>query len=146
VATSTTRSAPPAADPISQFFAGLAQPGHLATLESERATLRFDVRDGSNTQRWHITIHDGDVAVTRQNVPADAVVAIDRSHLQAIVGGRLNATAALLRGLLTCDGNVAVLMMFQRCVPGPPGSTGRVAPISSKTVTAQHDPSKRRPA
>jgi putative sterol carrier protein len=146
VSPTQTRSAPADAGPISQFFDNLAQPGHLATLESERATLRFDVRDGSSVQRWYVTVHDGDVGVTRQNAPADALVTIDRPNLEAIVEGRLNATAALLRGLLTCDGSVAVLMMFQRCLPGPPGSTGRVAPNSSQTVTAQHDPSKRRPA
>jgi putative sterol carrier protein len=146
VSPTQTRSAPTDAGPISQFFDNLAQPGHLATLESERATLRFDVRDGSSVQRWYVTVHDGDVGVTRQNASADAVVAIDRPNLEAIVEGRRNATAALLRGLLTCDGSVAALMMFQRCLPGPPGSTGRVAPISSQTVTAQHDPSKRRPA
>jgi hypothetical protein len=51
------------------------------------------------------------------------------------VTGRLNAQAALLRGLLTCEGSIAAVIMFQRCLPGPPGSTGRVAPISSRTVT-----------
>jgi len=146
VAATQTKSAPVKADPISQFFDGLAQPGHLATLESESATLRFDVRDSSGIARWYITINDGDVAVTHQSGAADAVVTIDRPYAEAIVTGRLNATAALLRGLVDCDGSVAVLMMLQRCLPGPPGSTGRVAPISSKTVTAQHDPSQRRPA
>ena len=61
-----------------------------------------------------------------------------RPQLEAIVTGRLNAMAAMLRGLLTAEGSMAALIMFQRCLPGPPGSTGRVAPISSKTVTAQH--------
>jgi putative sterol carrier protein len=146
VSPTQTQSARADAGPISQFFDNLSQPGHLATLESEKATLRFDVRDGSGVQRWYVTVQDGDVGVTRQNAPADAVATIERPHLEAIVEGRLNATAALLRGLLTCEGSVAALMMFQRCLPGPPGSTGRVAPISSKTVTAQHDPSQRRPA
>ena len=54
--------------------------------------------------------------------------------------GRLNAQAAMLRGLLTCEGSMAALMMFQRCLPGPPGSTGKVAPISSQTVMAQRRP------
>jgi hypothetical protein len=63
-------------------------------------------------------------------------VHIERPHLEAIVSGRLNAQAALLRGLLTCEGSMAALIMFQRCLPGPPGSTGRVAPISSQAVTA----------
>ncbi len=140
-----TRSRPTAADPISQFFDCLAQPGHLATFESESATIRFDVRDDATTQRWHVTVHDGDVTVTRRGGPADAVVTADRPHLEALVTGQLNATAGVLRGLLSCEGSMAALMMFQRCLPGPPGSTGQVAPISSQAVMAQHNQKGRKP-
>jgi len=122
---------------VSKFFAGLAQPGHLATFEGESATLRFDVIDGDRVDRWYVSVADGDVTVTRRNSPADVVVRIQRPDVEAILAGRLNAQAALLRGLMTFDGDVAALMMFQRCLPGPPGSTGRVAPISSKTVMAE---------
>jgi len=138
----TARARPKTAadDPISDFFAGLAEPGHLATLAGECATLRFDVRSGAGQaaiEHWHVRVLDGDVTVTRRNSPADAIVRVLRPTFEAIVTGRLNAQAALLRGLLTCSGSVQALMMFQRCLPGPPGSTGRVAPISAKTVMAQ---------
>jgi len=128
------------ADPISQFFADLAAPGHLATFEGHSATLRFDVRDGGQVLHWYVAVSDGDVAVTRQTKAADAVIQIGRAPCEAIVTGRMNAMAALLRGLLTCEGSMAALVMFQRCLPGPPGSTGRVAPISSQTVMAQRRP------
>ena len=124
-------------DPVTQFFAALAEPGHLATFEGESATLRFDVLNGKDIERWHLTVNNGDVSVTRQNRSADAVVRIQRPRFEAIVTGRLNAQAALLRGLLTCEGSVSALMMFQRCLPGPPGSTGWTAPISADTVMAQ---------
>ena len=75
--------------------------------------------------------------MTHGSEPADATVRIDRRDLAEMVTGRLNAQAAYLRGLFTVAGSVGALMMFQRCLPGPPGSTGRVAPISSKTVMAQ---------
>jgi hypothetical protein len=146
VATTTARSASPAADPINQFFAGLTEPGHLATFESESATLRFDIKDGASVQRWHVTVHDGDVAVARRADPADAIVTAERPQVEAIVTGRVNATAAVLRGLLKIEGSMSALMMFQRCLPGPPGSKGRVAPISSQTVMAQHDQTPRRSA
>jgi hypothetical protein len=131
-----------AADPVTQFFAALDQPGHLATFEGDSAAIRFDVLGvkvlgGKNVERWHVSITRGDVAVTKSGDPADATVRIDRPHLEAMVTGRLNAQAAFLRGLFACEGSVGALMMFQRCLPGPPGSTGRVAPISSKTVMAQ---------
>lgn len=125
------------ADPISDFFAGLTEPGHIATFEREAATLRFDVDD---VEHWHVTIHDGDVRVTQQLLPADATVQVSRPNFEAIVTGRLNAQAALLRGLMTCEGSVAALMTFQRALPGPPGSTGTVEPLSSQAVMAQRRP------
>jgi SCP-2 sterol transfer family len=129
-----------AADPISQFFGSLAGQGRIATFYGESGSLRFDVLDGSNVERWFLTVTDGEVAVRRQNGRVDATVRVTRPHLEAIVTGRLNAQAALLRGLLSCEGSVSALMMFQRCLPGPPGSTGRVAPITSQTVMAQRRP------
>jgi hypothetical protein len=137
------------ADPIGEFFAGLTEPGHIATFEREAATLRFDVADvpdpahfvdAADVEHWHVTINDGDVAVTRQLLPADAIVHVARQSFEAIVTGRLNAQAALLRGLLTCEGSISALMTFQRCLPGPPGSTGTVEPLSSQAVMAQRRP------
>jgi alkyl sulfatase BDS1-like metallo-beta-lactamase superfamily hydrolase len=127
-------------DTISRFFSGLAETGHLATFDRQSATLRFDILDGDKLERWHVTVRDGDVAVTRQasraGARADATVRIGRPHLAAMVAGRLNAMAAFLRGLMTLEGSAAAAMTFQRCLPGPPGSTGRVAPIDGKAVMA----------
>lgn len=133
------------ADPISDFFSGLTQPGHIATFEREAATVRFDVADGPNPEsgpieHWHVTINDGDVSVTRQVLPADAIVHAARPDVERIVTGRLNAQAALLRGLLTTEGSMAALMMFQRALPGPPGSSGTVEPLTSQAVMAQRRP------
>lgn len=129
-----------ASDPISEFFASLAAPGYIATFAGESATLRFDVTGGSKMQHWYLTISNGNVAVTRDNDPADAIVRIERPYLEEIVTGRLNAQAAMLRQVLAVEGSMSALMMFQRCLPGPRGSTGRVAPISSQTVMAQRRP------
>jgi hypothetical protein len=127
------------------FFAGLAETGHIATFEREFATIRFDILDADEhgqsqsdkSERWYVTIDDGSVSVTRQDRPAEAVARVSRADFEAIAGGRLNAQAAVLRGLLTVEGKMAALVMFQRCLPGPPGSTGRVAPISAAAVMAQ---------
>lgn len=143
--TARSRSAATPEDAIHQFFADLTQPGHLATFESESATLRFEVPNGGRPERWYVAIDDGDVSVARNGGPTDATVTTDRPVLEAMVSGRLNAQAAMLRGLVTCRGSMAALMTFQRCLPGPPGSTGRVAAISSQAVMAQHDMKSRRP-
>jgi hypothetical protein len=124
------------ADPVTQFFAALDEPGHLATLDGDSAVIRFDVLDGKKVERWRVSIARGEVAVTHSADPADATVRIDRCHFEAMVTGHLNAQAAFLRGLFACEGSVGALMSFQRCLPGPPGSTGRAAPISSEAVMA----------
>ena len=127
-------------DPISTFFAQLGKAGHVPTFERNSATLRFDVEDdgaGTIGERWYVTVRAGDVAISHRNASADAVIRTRRPHLQAIVTGQVNATAAFLRGILTCAGGMAAFIMFQRCLPGPPGSTGRVAPISSAAVMAE---------
>jgi hypothetical protein len=125
-----------AADPVTQFFAALDEPGRLAVLEGDSTVIRFDVLNGRKAERWHVSIVKGEVTVTHNDHPADATVRIDRRHFEAIVTGHLNAQAAFLRGLFACEGSVGALMTFQRCLPGPPGSTGRVPPISSKAVMA----------
>jgi hypothetical protein len=134
----TERVAPAQADgdPVSQFFTGLAEAGYLAIFDRESATLRFDLVDGETVERWYVAVHDGSVMVTRQRRPAEAIVRMDRAHFAAIVAGRLNAQAALLRGLLTCEGSMAAVMTFQRCLPGPPDSTGRVDSICGQTAAA----------
>jgi hypothetical protein len=128
-------------DPVSTFFTELAAAGHVPAFERNSATLRFDVRSGDGatetTERWYVAVTNGDVTVSHRNGSADAIVRIQRGCLESIVTGRLNAQAAYLRGLLTCEGSMAALMMFQRYLPGPPGSTGRVAPISSAQVMAE---------
>jgi SCP-2 sterol transfer family len=129
-----------ASGPVGQFFNELAEAAYVDTFARQAATLRFDALHGDKVDSWHIHVHDGEVDVSRQNDPADAVVRLSKADLEQIVTGRMNAQAATLRGLLSCQGDLAALMMFQRCLPGPPGSTGRVEPISGQTVMAQRRP------
>jgi predicted lipid carrier protein YhbT len=135
-----TASGVQASDPVGEFFTVLAEAGHLETFEGQSATLRFDVAEGADVERWHLTVSNGNVRVTREGGAADAIMRADRPHFEAIVTGRLNAQAAMLRGRLVCEGSMAACIMFQRCLPGPPGSTGRVAPITGATVMSQRRP------
>lgn len=137
MATQRADSETAAADPLGLFFAGLAETGHVATFGGQSATVRLDVVNRDEVERWHLTVSNGDVDVTRGDRPADAIIRADRPQAEAMVTGRLNAQAAILRGALACEGRLAAVIMFQRCLPGPPGSTGRVAPISGETVMAR---------
>jgi putative sterol carrier protein len=124
-------------DPIGQFFTELERQGSVPSFEGQTATLRFEVPSDDRTDRWHVVVDRGNVAVSRQKAPADAVATIMRADLEAIVEGRMNAQAAVLRGAVACTGSFAALIMFQRCLPGPPDASGRVAPITSATVTKE---------
>jgi putative sterol carrier protein len=128
-----------AEDLIANFFCQLAEEGQIPTFAGESATLRFDVGNGE-VERWYVTVEKGKATVVRQHKSADAVVRMKRPDVEAMVTGRLNAQTALLRGAVAVEGSLAALMMFQRCLPGPPGSTGRVAPISSETVMSWRRP------
>ncbi len=131
----------PATTRAGDFFHRLAAAGHVATFEGQPpVTLRFDLTDGTVTDRWYVTVSNGDVEVTRRDRPADAVARTERRNFEAMAAGRMNAQAAMLRGLLACEGSMAALVMFQRCLPGPPGSAGRAAPIPGATVTAERRP------
>jgi SCP-2 sterol transfer family len=130
-------------DPVTAFFEELGAAGHIPTFERNSATLRFDVTgdggksDDAIAERWYVSVTNGDVTISHRDNQADAVIRIQRRYLAALVTGGLNAQAAYLRGLFTCEGSMAAVIMFQRCLPGPRGSKGRVAPISSATITAE---------
>jgi putative sterol carrier protein len=128
-------------DLIAEFFCGLAEQSKVPTFAGQSATLRFDIGDDDgNVERWHVAVDKGKATVSRQHKAADAVVRVNRREVEALVTGRMNAQAALLRGALECEGSLAALMMFQRCLPGPPGATGRVEPIDSATVMSWRRP------
>src|SRR5262249_2162153 len=95
------------ADPASPVFAELTVAVPLATVEGDSSRVRRGGRKGGTVRDGDAAARNGDVAVTRQNKAADAVINVDRAPFEAIVTGRMNAQAALLRGVLTCEGSMA---------------------------------------
>jgi putative sterol carrier protein len=85
-----------------------------------RATgsFRFEIT-GEQPERWFVEVKKGDVTVSRRNVQADCMMRADRAVFEAIMSGEANAFAAALRGAAVIDGNVSLLAMFQRLLPGP---------------------------
>ena len=106
-------------DATAQFFDALVERGHEPLLEKTTGTVRFDLKDGSKTDRWLVTVVKGDFTVSRQNLRADCVVTADKSLFDGIVSGKTNAMAALLRGAMGVEGDVQLLVLFQRLLPGP---------------------------
>jgi putative sterol carrier protein len=116
-------------DPTRSFFERLAERGHERMgergherlLESASGTLRFDLTDGGE-EHWFVTLDKGDVTVSHGRAAADVEVRASRSLFDDVVSGKVNATAAVLRGELVADGDPGLLFVFQRLFPAPPRS------------------------
>jgi hypothetical protein len=107
------------ADATAEFFEQLGRRGHEPMLENASGTVRFDLKDGQKTDRWLVSISKGDLAVSRRNLRADAVVSADKALFDGVAGGKTNVLAALLRGAMAVEGDIQLLVLFQRLFPGP---------------------------
>lgn len=120
------------ADPTSEFFDALGRRGHEPLLEKATGTVRFDLRNGKQVDRWLVTVKKGDVAVSRRNAQADSVVTADRALFDGIASGRTNVLAAMLRGEMGVAGDIRLLVAFQRLLPGPPRARKRRTSASAR--------------
>jgi putative sterol carrier protein len=116
-------------DATAKFFADLEEGGHQPLLEKASGSLRFELADGKAVERWRIDVSRGDVAVSHKAGAADCVLRSPKALFDKIASGRENPMAAVLRGALIVEGDVDLLLAFQRIVPGPPR---RAAARSSK--------------
>jgi hypothetical protein len=109
----------PTISPTADFFARMAGPQPL--LKRVTGTVRVDLRDGDHVEHWYLTVADGEVAVSHRKAKADTVVRVERSMFDDMVTGSINTTAAVLRGDLTIDGDLGLVLLLQRCFAGPDG-------------------------
>ncbi len=107
--------------PTAAFFDDLAERGREPLLKSTSGTIRFDLRDRDRVEHWWVGIDEGDVEVSHSRGDADAVVRLERSTFDGMVSGQVNAMAAALRGELVPEGDLSLVILFQRVFPGPAG-------------------------
>jgi hypothetical protein len=119
----------------SAFFTALAAQGLHPLLQGESGTLRFDLSGGPKLERWYVTVSDGVITVSHRGGHADTVLRMHEELFDEITRGTENALASQLRGDIDVEGELHLLMVFQRLFPGPPSSTGRRPPIEGSTVT-----------
>jgi putative sterol carrier protein len=105
---------------IKPAFFEVRRLGHNPMLVNVTATVRFDLEREGKTDRWFVVIEKGDVSVSRRNTRADCVLRAERSLVEGLVTGRVNAMAALLRGDLVAEGDPQLLVLLQRLFPGAP--------------------------
>ncbi|HEU4527566.1 MAG TPA: SCP2 sterol-binding domain-containing protein [Actinomycetota bacterium] len=109
-------------DTTREFFDGLAARRSEPLLHGVTGTIRFDLTSDEGVEHWLVHVREGDVKVSRRNAKADCVAAAERGLFDRLVIGEVNAVAAVLRSELRIDGQAALLLAFQRLLPGPPGS------------------------
>ncbi len=109
-------------DPTDAFFADLSSRRNEPLLHSVSGTLRFDLTDGAVVGRVLVIVNRGDVQVSRRAARADAVLRAERGLFNGMVEGRVNATAAFLRGDLAVDGDLGLMTWFVRLFAGPSSS------------------------
>jgi len=103
-----------------QFFEELGRQGHDHRLAKVTGRVRFDVVDGGSTDSWIVAIQRGDLSVSHDPGAADCTIRGDKALFDALADGRANAMSAVLRGALSCTGDVELLIAVQRVFPDPP--------------------------
>jgi putative sterol carrier protein len=111
-------------DSAAEFFHALGHRGREPLLEKATGSIRFDLVDGTRTDRWLLTVDNGEVSVSRKNSAAHCVVRADRALFDAMATGEVNGMAAYLRGELTFEGDPELLVLIQRLLPAPANQRG----------------------
>ena len=107
-------------DSTAALFEALGERGHVPLLEKVSGSVRFEIVNRKRVERWLLTVDKGDVAVSRKNVRADCTLRADKAVFDQLASGKMNAMAATLRGDIAIEGDSALLVPFQRLLPGPP--------------------------
>ncbi|HEY2671199.1 MAG TPA: glycogen debranching N-terminal domain-containing protein [Rugosimonospora sp.] len=112
-------------DATEQFFDELARRGYEPKLAPACGTGFFDVTENGRSQQWLVRIRNGNIAVSRQRSEADFVVRADRAVFNKLVNGSLNALSAVFCDALAFEGDVRLLVLFQRLFPPPAPTISR---------------------
>ena len=92
-------------DPTAMFFDELAGRGHDQRVERATGTIRIEAGKGARARGWNVELSKGDIAVSQKRAAADCTVRADEATTAGILTGRINPTAALLRGAVELEGN-----------------------------------------
>jgi len=107
-----------ASDVILDFFESV-HGSHPEVPDTITGSLRFDLENGKRSECWRVTLNKGVVSSARSNASADCVVHTDKATLAAIIEGRANAMAALLRGAVRVEGQALLMAYFRRLFTEP---------------------------
>lgn len=109
------------------FLEDLASRGREPLLHGVVATVEIDLVNGPTTKTHFARLDDGVVRLVNHPSRIDAVIRADSDIFDGMATGRINSTAAMLRGALAVEGDIGVVASLFRVFPGPSGSP--VAPV-----------------
>ncbi|MFL5767971.1 MAG: SCP2 sterol-binding domain-containing protein [Actinomycetota bacterium] len=104
----------------SDFLETLPSRNNDPVLRQLSGTIRLDLRDGKVIESWFLQLDDGEVKVSHRKGKADCIATMEAKLSDGLATGKLNAVSAALRGEIEIQGQVALLLGFQRLYPGPP--------------------------
>ena len=111
-------------DPIAMLFERVSRGGRVDSLGEVVGTIRFDLHSGDRTESWLLAVQRGHVDVSHGGGEADCVVDLDKDLANQLATGEDNAMAALLRADMMVSGDVKLLVLLERLLPGPAGAHG----------------------
>ncbi|MGY0007938.1 SCP2 sterol-binding domain-containing protein [Micromonospora sp. I033] len=109
-------------DPIEAFFAQLARQAPERLLRRTAGTIRFELEEAGALQVWHLTIHDGRIAVERGGRDADTVIRTRRDFFLRMCRGEAKPLPAWLRNDIVAEGRFRFVVLLERLFPAPPGA------------------------
>ncbi|MFY1696661.1 MULTISPECIES: SCP2 sterol-binding domain-containing protein [unclassified Solwaraspora] len=104
------------------FFAAVDADPRPRVPPGLNGTLRFDVRDGADTEQWRLRFQDGRVTAAPSAEPADCVVVVDRQLFDRILQGVESIEPAFVRQAFTVEGLLPLLLSFRWLLPDAVGA------------------------
>ncbi len=106
-------------DATAMFFDELAGRGHDERVRGATGTIRIEAGKGARARGWNVELSKGDITVSQKRAAADCTVRADEATTAGIFTGRINPTAALLRGAVELDGNPRMLILLPPAAARP---------------------------
>ncbi|MCW3819396.1 SCP2 sterol-binding domain-containing protein [Micromonospora sp. DR5-3] len=105
-----------------EFFEEFTRRASRRLRARDFGTIRLDASADGRTDHWYLTVTNGTVTVSRDERSADCVMRADRKFFEALLTGRTNLDAAVLRRRYTIEGDPTKLYLLERMLPDPPGA------------------------
>ena len=116
------------------LFERISRAGRMDALTETDGTIRFDLNLGDRIDSWLLTVHGGHVSVAHRGGDADCVVELDKELADRMASGKANAMTALLRADMMVSGEVRLLVLLERLLPGPADAHGPTRTVRSRSA------------